>query len=208
MIDTIATLDPSSLLAAVQQLAQRDADLATVITRIGPPPLWERESGFPTLVYIILEQQVSLASAKAAFNRLFATTDPLTPLSFLQLSDEELKLIGFSRQKTRYCRILAQAVLDGQIDIAALDRQPDQQVYAALTALTGIGAWTANIYLLMALCRPDIWPAGDLALQVAAQQVKGLSARPTVSEMDALAEPWRPYRAVAARILWHHYLSK
>lgn len=192
----------------VESLIARDSDLAAVVARFGPPPLWGRATGFPTVVYIILEQQVSLASAKAAFDRLVAATNPLTPESFLALDDDQLRTIGFSRQKTRYCRLLAQAVLAGQIDFDQLDTLPDEQVYAKLTAITGIGAWTANIYLLMALRRPDIWPAGDLALQIAAQQVKGLPTRPTPAEMDALAESWRPFRSVAARILWHHYLSK
>ena len=201
-------LNEETLPHAVDALIAQDADLSAVVARFGCPPLWGRATGFPTVVYIILEQQVSLASAKAAFDKLLAATNPLTPQRFLELDDDQLRTIGFSRQKTCYCRILAQAVLEGRIDFAQLDSLPDEQVYAQLTALTGIGAWTANIYLLMALCRPDIWPAGDLALQIAAQQVKGLPARPTVAEMDALAESWRPWRSVAARILWHHYLSK
>lgn len=201
-------LTEQTLPDAVKLLVAQDADLAQVVTRFGHPPLWARPTGFPTLVYIILEQQVSLASAKAAFDRLLLATNPLTPLNFLGLSDEQLRLIGFSRQKTRYCRLLAQAVLDGKIDFNLLDTSPDEQVYAALTSLTGIGAWTANIYLLMALCRPDVWPAGDLALQIAVQQVKGLPTRPTVAQMDALGDCWRPFRSVAARILWHHYLSR
>ncbi|MFN8445194.1 MAG: DNA-3-methyladenine glycosylase 2 family protein [Caldilineaceae bacterium] len=201
-------LTEQTLPDAVKLLVAQDADLAQVVARFGHPPLWARPTGFPTLVYIILEQQVSLASAKAAFDRLLLATNPLTPLNFLALSDEQLRLIGFSRQKTRYCRLLAQAVLDGKIDFALLDTSPDEQVYAALTSLTGIGAWTANIYLLMALCRPDVWPSGDLALQIAVQQVKGLPTRPTVAQMDALGDSWRPFRSVAARILWHHYLSR
>lgn len=201
-------LTEETLPTHVETLIAGDSDLAAVVARFGHPPLWGRATGFPTVVYIILEQQVSLASAKAAFDKLIAATDPLTPERFLALDDDQLRTIGFSRQKTRYCRLLAQAVLDGQINFDQLDTLPDEEVYAQLTAITGIGAWTANIYLLMALRRPDIWPAGDLALQVAAQQVKGLPTRPTPSEMDALAESWRPYRSVAARILWHHYLSK
>ena len=204
----IFPLTEQTLPDAVKLLVAQDTDLAQVVTRFGHPPLWARPTGFPTLVYIILEQQVSLASAKAAFDRLLLATNPLTPLQFLALSDEQLRLIGFSRQKTRYCRLLAQAVLDGKIDFNLLDTSPDEQVYAALTSLTGIGAWTANIYLLMALCRPDVWPSGDLALQIAVQQVKGLPARPTVAQMDALGDSWRPFRSVAARILWHHYLSR
>ncbi len=201
-------LTEQTLPDAVTLLIAQDTDLAHVVTRFGHPPLWARPTGFPTLVYIILEQQVSLASAKAAFDRLLVATNPLTALHFLALSDEQLRTIGFSRQKTRYCRLLAQAVLEDRINFARLDTLPDEQVYATLTALTGIGAWTANIYLLMALCRPDIWPAGDLALQIALQQVKGLPTRPTVAEMEKFGDAWRPYRSVAARILWQHYLGK
>lgn len=207
-LEMIEHLTEQTLPIHVESLAQKDADLASVVARFGHPPLWARATGFPTLIYIILEQQVSLASAKATFDKLVAATEHLTPENFLRLDDDELRAVGFSRQKTRYCRLLAQAVLEGRIDFDWLDAQPDATIYAALTALTGIGAWTANIYLLMALCRPDIWPTGDLALQIAMQQVKGLPSRPSTAEMETLAEPWRPYRSVAARILWHHYLSK
>lgn len=202
------SLTEQTLPDAIERLIALDADLAQVVARFGHPPLWARPTGFPTLVYIILEQQVSLASAKAAFDRLLAATNPLTPEHFLMLDDDQLRTIGFSRQKTRYCRLLAQAVVEGKIDFHTLDTLPDDQVYVTLTALTGIGAWTANIYLLMALCRPDIWPSGDLALQIAVQQVKGLPTRPTPLQMDALGDSWRPFRSVAARILWHHYLSR
>src|SRR5581483_9148798 len=170
-------------------------------------PLWEREPGFPTLVHIILEQQVSLASAKAAFDRLHAAISPINPERFLTLDDAELKAIGFSRQKTLYCRLLAQALLDGQLDLNNLHAMGDHEARAVMKQLKGIGDWTADIYLLMVLLRPDVWPKGDLALAVAMQKLKGMKARPTSDELEMMAEGWKPRRAVAARMLWHFYLS-
>jgi DNA-3-methyladenine glycosylase II len=191
----------------VDSLTARDADLAAIVTRFGYPPLWAREASFATLVHIILEQQVSLASAKAAFDRLRAALGHVEPQRLLTLDDEALKAIGFSRQKTLYARLLAQAILDGQLDLARLARLPDDEVRVALKQLKGIGDWTVDIYLLMALRRPDAWPKGDLGLAVAAQEIKGLAARPAPSQLETLGEAWRPWRAVAARLLWHHYLS-
>src|SRR5512139_1536189 len=141
-------LTQRTLINASRRLAARDPDLAAVVDRYGPPPLWAREPGFQTLIYIILEQQVSLASAKAAYDRLVAATGRLIPERFLTLSDAELKAVGFSRQKTAYGRGLAQAILDGRIDLARLETLDDDQVKVQLTAIKGIGPWTADIYLL------------------------------------------------------------
>jgi DNA-3-methyladenine glycosylase II len=185
-----------------------DAALARIHTAFGPPPLWARAPGFPTLVHIILEQQVSLASARAAMARLLAAVGPLSPAGFLTLDDAELKAIGFSRQKTGYARGLAQAILDARLEPDALEALDDDAVRAQLMSLKGIGRWSADIYLLMALGRPDVWPHGDLALAVAAQQVYGLPTRPSYDELDTMSTAWRPWRAVAARLLWHYYLSQ
>jgi DNA-3-methyladenine glycosylase II len=160
------------------------------------------------LVHIILEQQVSLASAKAAYNRLEAAVDPLEPSGFLELTDKELKQIGFSRQKTRYGRELANSILDGSLDLPGLGKLEDKEAKERLMRVRGIGPWTADIYLLMAQGRPDIWPDGDLALEVAIQQVKRLSRRPTPEEARNMSDEWRRWRAVAARLLWHFYLSE
>jgi DNA-3-methyladenine glycosylase II len=157
---------------------------------------------------MILEQQVSLASAKAAYDRLVAAISPLTPESFLRLNDAELKAIGFSRQKTQYGRHLAEAINQGDLDLAALAGLKDIEAKTRLMQIKGIGAWTAEVYLLMALRRPDVWPAGDLALAVAVQQLKQLAQRPTTQELIELGQAWQPWRAVAARILWHFYLSR
>ncbi len=203
----IAPLTQVSLDAAVDTLAAHDADLGASVARYGRPPMWGREPAYPTLVHIILEQQVSLASAKAAFERLCAVADPLTPAAFLELDDARLLEIGFSRQKARYGRALAAAVGDGRLDLGALASLPDDAVDAALTAVPGIGPWTATIYRLMALRRPDAWPVHDIALAQAIADIRGLDRRPDAAAMHALADGWRPWRAVAARILWNHYLS-
>ncbi len=206
------TSPPSPMIAielakACEILVSRDPDLARTLDRLGPPPLWNREPGFPTLVHIILEQQVSLASAKAAFDKLAARVGPLEPDPFLELEDAELKAIGFSGQKGRYCRQLAQAILVGSLDLDDLPLLTDDQVRTELTKITGIGRWTADIYLLMALGRPDVWPRGDLALHKAVQDLKGFEAPVSPSEFEELGEPWQPWRSVAARILWNHYLN-
>ena len=194
---------------AVAELAQRDADLAAVVARYGRPSLWVREPGFPSLVYIILEQQVSLASARAAYQRLLtATKQQLTPARFLRFTDEELKAIGFSRQKALYTRLLAEAIDRGHFDLRHLHDLHDDSARKMLIAFKGIGNWTADIYLLSALRRPDVWPVGDLALATAVQEVKRLRLRPSPAKLEKMSAPWRPYRAVAARLFWHAYLCK
>ena len=200
-------LNRLTLLAGVRELAKRDEGFAKIASTYGPPPLWEREQGFHTLIYIILEQQVSLASAKAAYNRLEEAAHPLTSNNFLRLTDEELKQIGFSRQKTRYGRELANAITDGSLDLSGLGNLEDEDAKEQLMKVKGIGPWTADIYLLMALGRPDIWPKGDLALAVAIQRVKGWLSRPTSEEVRKMSDEWQPWRAVAARLLWHFYLK-
>ena len=200
-------LSQEALLEGVRILSSRDPDLASVAARFGPPPLWARPPGFATLVYIILEQQVSLASARAAFSRLSAALSPFTPQAFLTLDDPSLKAIGFSRQKMAYGRILAGAIADGTLDLHALPGLPDAAVRSELTKIKGIGRWSADIYLMEALLRPDIWPTGDLALANAVQRVKRLAAAPAPADLEALGEAYRPWRAVAARVFWHFYLS-
>ena len=195
-----------SLRAAARALAASDPVLGASVERFGPPPLWSREPSYATLVHLILEQQVSLASAQAAFDRLgVAVGGAITPDAVLTLDDAQLRAIGFSRQKAGYARDLATAMLDG-FSLDALAREPDDEVRRALIAHRGIGRWTADIYLTMCLLRPDIWPSGDLALATAAVEIGAMSERPSELELAALADRWSPYRAVAARILWHHYL--
>ena len=205
---SIKPLTPEQLEIAVQTLIAQDERLAYVWQRLGTPPMWAREPGFGTLIHIILEQQVSLASALAAFNRLQAALPELTPSTFLTLNDDELKTIGFSRQKTRYCRLVADAILSGELDLDGLGELDDVGVSAELTKITGIGNWTANVYLLMVLLRPDAWATGDRALAVAVQELYGMPKCPTYPELDAFAERWQPHRATAARLLWHFYLNR
>lgn len=193
---------------AVGELAQRDADLAAVVEKYGRPPLWVREPGFPTLVYIILEQQVSLASARALYQRLQEAVRPFTPGRFLKLTEDEMRRLGFSRQKAHYTRLLADAIQRRQLDLRVLHDLHDHHAREKLLTLKGIGPWTADIYLLSALRRPDIWPIGDLALATAVQEVKRLRKRPSPEKLEKMSARWRPWRAVAARLFWHAYLCK
>jgi DNA-3-methyladenine glycosylase II len=203
----IRTLTRRTLLSAVRGLANADPALAASVERFGPPPLWAREPTYATLVHLILEQQVSLASARAAFDRLeVALASAIEPRAFLELSDAELRAIGFSRQKAGYARDLAAALADG-FDLQGLADLPDEEVRSSLMRLRGIGRWTADIYLIMCLRRPDVWPHGDQALATAALELLELPARPTFDALELRARSWRPHRATAARILWHHYLS-
>ncbi len=208
MTATVPGLTTASLASAVEELARGDPDLAAIVARYGPPPLWDREPGFGTLLHIILEQQVSLASARSAFDRLRAVTDPLTPTRFLKLTDAELLTVGFSRQKARYGRALATAIETGALDLDGLGGLDDDAVTRTLEALPGIGPWTSTIYLLMVLGRPDVWPVGDIALAESVGQVKGLGRRPDALEMGTLGDAWRPWRSVAARLFWHDYLER
>ena len=201
-------LTRTGLLEGVNNLVQTDNGFARIVSRYGPPPLWKRPQGFPTLIHIILEQQVSLASAKAAYNKLRERLTPIRPSKFLQLSDDELKKIGFSRQKTRYGRELALALTNGSLDLSSLNKRSDRDVKNQLVQIKGIGPWTADIYLIVALGRPDVWPDGDMALAAAIKQLKDLSQRPSSKQMRRMSQKWRPWRAVAARLLWHYYLSE
>ncbi len=201
-------LTPEKLVRAAKRLAARDPDLARLLRDDGVPPMWSRRPGFSCLIHLILEQQVSLASARACFDKVRAMTGRLTPTSFLSLTDAQLKRAGFSRQKAEYCRGLAEAGRSRQLDLKRLQRRSDDEVQAGLTVLKGIGAWTAEVYLLMALKRPDVWPVGDLALAVAAKDVKRLRRRPGPERLREVAEPWRPWRSVAARMLWQRYLKQ
>jgi DNA-3-methyladenine glycosylase II len=193
---------------AARALGENDPQLGVSVERYGPPPMWSREPSYATLVHLILEQQVSLASAQAAFDRLRAALGgSVEPDGVLGLTDAELRTIGFSRQKTGYARTLANAMLEG-FDLGALAAMPDDEVRKALTAMPGIGPWTADIYLTMCLLRPDVWPHGDLALATSARDLLELDERPTFAELGVIAERWHPYRAVAARILWQDYLQR
>lgn len=202
------TLNKQNLAEATKLLCAYDPEFAEVVHEFGVPPLWKRPQGFRTLFYLILEQQVSLASARATYEKLVKKIGAHPdPPSILALSDDDLRNLGFSRQKARYCRLLAAAVDDGSLSLEKLSLYDDAAAKTELMKITGIGHWTADVYLMEALGRPDVWPVGDLALAVGAEKVKKLKTRPNATELEDLGEQWRPYRAVAARILWHYYLS-
>jgi DNA-3-methyladenine glycosylase II len=199
-------LDRVSLLAGVDRLTRRDPRLRAIVSRYGPPPLWSRPAGFATLLRIILEQQVSLASAKALYTRLAASLPSVAPASVLALGAPGLQSVGVTRQKASSCCALAEHVADGRLPLHRLGRASDEEALERLMQVRGIGPWSAGIYLLMALGRPDIWPPGDLALHKAMAHFEG-GVTPSTARAAQIASAWRPLRAVAARILWHSYLS-
>jgi DNA-3-methyladenine glycosylase II len=200
-------LTQKSLALAARELAARDEMLAGIHAVYGDPPLWRRATGFTTLVHIILEQQVSLKSAKSMLVRLEAAIQPFTPERFLGLGDARLRALGVTRQKSAYLLDLSASIVNGQLDFTKLTRMSDDDVRLLLTKIKGIGSWSADVYLLMAMRRSDIWPAGDLALAVAMKELMGLAARPGPLELERWADQWRPHRAVAARMLWQYYLG-
>ncbi|MDN5284471.1 MAG: DNA-3-methyladenine glycosylase 2 family protein [Mucilaginibacter sp.] len=189
------------------ELAAADADLANIIKNHGYPPLWSRPNTFETLVHIILEQQVSLASALSALNKLRERVQEITPARVLLLTDEEFKACYCSHQKTTYIKYLAEAIVSGQINLEELERLPDEVIRAKLTTLKGIGNWTADVYLMFVLQHADIFPIGDLAAVNALKRVKVLPKEITREEVIVIAEQWAPYRTIASMLLWHYYLS-
>ncbi len=193
--------------AAIDRLIADDPALAAVIERFGRPAVFRRPATFATLVLLILEQQVSLASAAATFRRL-EEAGPVTPEVVLSLDDERLRAIGFSRQKIGYTRSLANAIASERIELARLHTVSDETVRATLVALPGIGPWTADVFLLSCLGRPDIWPVGDRALQVGISDVLELDEPPSPTLLDTIGERWRPLRSTAAQIIWHDYLAR
>jgi len=205
----VRVLTRVSLLHAVSELAERDPVLAGIVERYGPPPLWDRPRGFPTLVRIILEQQVSLGSAAALFARLQSVTGrTVRPAEVQRLGAPGLQALGFTRQKARYVAGLAALVVNGEVSLERIARLPDTEAEQALVAIPGVGPWTSGVYRLMALRRPDVWPPGDLGLHKSLAEVHGLEDVPTSDEASAFAQRWRPWRSVAARLLWHSYLSR
>jgi DNA-3-methyladenine glycosylase II len=195
------------LAEGVAELGRRDPHLAAVVARHGAPPLWDRPPGFETLVQIILEQQISLSAGRAAYGRLERLAGAVTPERVAALSEAALRGAGLTRQKSGYIRELAQAIVAGEFDPDGLVDLDDDGARAALVKLRGVGAWTADIYLLMALGRADIWPSGDLALVAAIREVKRMRSSPSSDRIARITRVWSPWRAVAARVLWHHYLS-
>jgi DNA-3-methyladenine glycosylase II len=201
-----STLTRDSLAAAAQLLASRDRHLASIYRVHGTPPMWARRPGFQTLLRIILEQQVSLISARSMFNRLKSNVHSFTAPGFIEFGEQNLRGLGVTRQKAHYCVQVAHAFQNG--DLKRIARLSDEEAHAALLRIKGVGPWTANIYLLMALKRPDIWPDGDIALASAAGRLRQMKVRPSFVQLAQMAERWRPYRSVAARMLWQYYLAE
>jgi DNA-3-methyladenine glycosylase II len=189
-------------------LASSDADLKNIISTHGYPPFWSRPNTFETLVHIILEQQVSLASALSALNKLKERIPEITPARILLLTDAEMKACYCSRQKTAYIRYLAESLLSGLINLAELEYLPDEVIRAKLIALKGIGNWTIDVYLMFVLKHPDVFPIGDLAAVNALKRIKNLPANITKDKIIEIASNWQPYRTIATMLLWHFYLSK
>jgi DNA-3-methyladenine glycosylase II len=199
-------LTTETLAAAAAELAARDRHLGLIYKAHGVPPMWGRRTGFTTLLRIVLEQQISLVSARAMFNRLRSNIEPFTPTEFIGRGEGYLRSLGLTRQKSHYLVQIADAFTNGHLD--GLGRMSDEEAHAALLRIKGVGPWTANIYLLMALRRPDIWPDGDIALATAFARLRKLNSRPSFIELAKIAQRWRPYRSVAARMLWQYYLAE
>jgi len=196
---------PRAARAGLNRLVQLDADLAGVEVAAGPLPWRRRPDGFPGLLQAIMGQQISNQAAAAIWRRLAQLPGALEPSGLLALSDEALRGAGLSRPKVAHSRSLAEAFVDGRLHTARLAAMEDEAAIATIVAVRGLGRWTAEVYLLFALGRHDVFPAGDLALAAAMAHLKRLPERPAPAALRALAEPWRPWRALAARLLWHHW---
>jgi len=202
------TFDGQNFHSICNKLAKKDRHLYSIIKQFGYPPVWTRRANFQTLIHIILEQQVSLASAKAALNKLKEKIGTVTPKKLLALSDEELRSCYFSRQKTVYARCLGNALVSKQIILRTFSNLDDAEIRRQLKTIKGIGDWTVDVYLLFALQRADIFPLGDLAMVNALKEVKQLPKETKQEEILNLAERWRPYRSIATMLFWHHYIQK
>lgn len=207
MKEKIRTFEKEEFRSICDRLSKKDGDLHSILLKYGYPPFWSRKPNFETLVHIILEQQVSLASAKAALDKLKNKIGAVTAKKIILLSDIELRECYFSRQKTAYVRNLANAVLSKNLSIGGLSEKSDEEIRTRLVAIKGIGNWTVDVFLLMALHRCDIFPIGDLALIQSLKKVKKLSIDVSREKILSIAETWRPFRSVAAMILWHSYIK-
>jgi DNA-3-methyladenine glycosylase II len=191
--------------AGFAELARRDPDFRATLDRYGLPPSRKRPRGFETLLRAIVAQQVSVAAATSIYGRVEALARPMSPESVLAIEVPALRAAGLSRMKADYAHDLARASLDGRLDFRRIARLDESEAIDALTSVKGIGRWSAEIYLLFAEERFDVMPIGDLALQVAAQRMKALRRRPTPKRLERLAAAWKPWRGLAAEILWHYY---
>src|ERR1043165_9775591 len=204
--ETPERLTRETLALAAAELAARDRYLNSIYKAHGIPPIWGRSPGFETLLRIVLEQQVSLVSARAMFAQLRLNIRPFTHAGFIALGEPRLRSLGVTRQKSHYCIQVANAFTNR--DLRRISSMPDEEAHATLLRIKGVGPWTANIYLLMALKRPDIWPDGDIALATAVGKLRQMKTRPSFIDLAKIADAWRPYRSVAARMLWQFYLAE
>ncbi len=204
----IKRFDAGNFVLLCDQLAKKDKELKGVIRQHGHPPMWTRPATFQTLILTILEQQVSLASAYAAFKKLKEKIGFVTPAKILALNDADLRTCYFSRQKIVYARGLAEAIRSKQLSLKKLSDAPDEEVRTELKKIKGIGDWTVDVYLMHALQRTDLFPLGDIAFVNSLKEIKRLHSHTTKEKMLAIAEMWRPYRTIASMILWHAYIQK
>jgi DNA-3-methyladenine glycosylase II len=204
----VERLDSATFGEAVDLLTTEDTALAAIVARHGPPQFWHRHPGFSTLVLFILEQQVSLESGAAVFRRISNAAGSVKPESVLALGEEGLRAAGTTRQKAGYLIGLAESVLSADLDFDELERMSSVHARDVLLRINGVGPWTADVYLLSALRHVDVLPVGDRALQVGAAEALSLSTVPTPGDLELIAEPWRPLRSVAARLIWHGYLAR
>jgi DNA-3-methyladenine glycosylase II len=206
MEHAIGGISEPELHAALDKLARRDADIRRALKQVGRPPTRQRPQGFATLLRVIVAQQISVKAAASIWDRLLERIgDPPGPERLLALDDTALRKAGLSRQKARYGRALAELVADGRLDLPALAHMAEEEAIEALCQVPGLGRWSAEIYLLFALGRADIWPRDDLGLMGGVQRLKRLPQRPNRAEMDTIAAPWQPWRGCAAIFLWHYY---
>jgi len=201
-------LTETSMRKALEELCARDAMLAGLYRQYGLPPLWMRPQSFATLIHIIFEQKVSLGSASAVMDRVRSICPVMEPSEFLQVPELALRQAGVSASKLSYCRSLAQTLDSGELRLTELCRLADDEVIHTLTRIRGIGPWTAGVYLMMALRRPDAWASGDRALAVSYAESTGSQAVPAYARLDEAASMWKPHRGTAARLLWHAYLQR
>ncbi|AOP33218.1 3-methyladenine DNA glycosylase [Leptospira tipperaryensis] len=204
----IHKFDKEEFHTVCDRLFRIDSDLHSIFLKYGYPPFWTRKPNFETLIHIILEQQVSLASAKAALDKLKERIGSVTAKKIVLLSDSELRDCYFSRQKTVYARELAEAILSKRIVLSRLTYLPDEEIRTRLTAIKGIGNWTVDVFLLMSLHRTDVFPIGDLALIQSLKKVKRLPAQTSQEKLLKLGKKWEPYRSIATMLLWHSYLEE
>lgn len=203
----VEKFDETSFILICDKLAESDKDLAGIIYVYGYPPMWRRPNTFETLVHIILEQQVSLASALAALNKMREKVKDIQPENLLRLTEEEFRACYFSRQKTLYVKHLAETLLNNPVYLNEMEKMPDDDIRSRLIKIKGIGNWTIDVYLMFVLQRADLFPVGDLAAVNALKQLKKLPKETSREDLLTIAADWRPYRTIATMLLWHYYLS-